>query len=90
MGNILPRQVRFEIRIGEFVKVVDILEKIKSTSKSTEKLAIMKDHARNRHFKSVLHYANNPFKPFHVSKVPRVKNADRNTKILEEEDCHLH
>lgn len=67
------------------MKVVEILEKIKATSKSTEKLAIMKDHADNVHFKSALHYASNPFKPFHVAKVPRVKDSERATHFLSEE-----
>ena len=67
------------------MRVVDILEKIKSTSKSTEKLMIMREHGSNLHFKSALHYANNPFVPFHVSKVPRVKASDRALNLLEEE-----
>lgn len=67
------------------MKVVEILEKIKATSKSTEKLAIMKDHADNIYFKSALHYASNPFKPFHVAKVPRVKASERATHFLSEE-----
>lgn len=68
------------------MKVVEILEKIKSTSKSTEKLSIMKEHAANLHFKSALHYSSNPFKPFHVSTVPRVKANDKLSSILSEED----
>jgi len=67
------------------MKVVEILEEIKSTSKSTEKLAIMKRNADNIYFKSALHYSSNPFKPFHVAKVPRVKMADRAANLLSEE-----
>jgi len=67
------------------MKVVEILEEIKSTSKSTEKLAIMKKNADNIYFKSALHYSSNPFKPFHVAKVPRVKATERAANLLSEE-----
>lgn len=67
------------------MKVVDILEEIKATSKSTEKLAIMKEHADNIHFKSALHYSSNPFKPFHVAKVPRVKASEKAVSLMDEE-----
>ena len=67
------------------MRVVEILEEIKSTSKSTEKAMIMKRHEGNSNFKSALHYANNPFKPFHVSTVPRVKASDKADSPMGEE-----
>ena len=67
------------------MKVVEILEEIKSTSKSTEKLAIMKKNADNIYFKSALYYSSDPFKPFHVAKVPRVKATERAANLLSEE-----
>jgi len=68
------------------MRVAEIFESIKATSKSTEKLLIMKDHADNEHFKSALHYASNPFKPFHISKVPRVKISEKVTDEFLDED----
>ena len=67
------------------MRVVEILEEIKSTSKSTEKAMIMKRHGDNPNFKLALHYANNPFKPFHVSTVPRVKASDKADSLMGEE-----
>lgn len=56
------------------MRVSDIFEEIKSTSKSTEKAVIMRRNADNELFKKALAYSTNPFKPFHVTKVPKVKS----------------
>ena len=59
------------------MRVAEIFESIKATSKSTEKIAIMREHANNEDFKKALFYALDPFTPFYVTKVPRVKAAER-------------
>lgn len=66
------------------MKVIEIFEKIKSTSKTTEKAQILKSNASNSNFKQALLYANNPFKPFHVSTVPKVKSSDRKNLLTED------
>ena len=55
------------------MRVSDIFKEIKSTSKSTEIAVIMRGNANNELFKKALVYSTNPFKPFHVTKVPKVK-----------------
>ncbi len=56
------------------MKVTDIFESIKATSKSSEKIAIMQENSENEIFKKALLYSLNPFTPFHVTKVPKVKD----------------
>ena len=51
------------------MRVSNIFESIKSTSKSTEKAVIMRENQNNELFKKALLYSTNPFKPFHVTKV---------------------
>jgi DNA ligase-1 len=69
------------------MKVSEIFEKIKETSKSTEKMLLLKKYSHNQHFKNALYYANNPFMPFHVTKVHKVSLSQRKNIIpLSEEE----
>lgn len=56
------------------MRISDIFESIKSTSKSTEKAVIMKANKDNKLLMKALSYATNPFQPFNVTKVPKVKH----------------
>ena len=68
------------------MRLSEIFESIKTTSKSTEKALILKANADNSQLRTALLYANNPFKPFHVSTVPKVKAVDRKSFLYNEEE----
>ena len=55
------------------MKIVEILEKIKSISSSNEKKEFLKANLDNDLLKKVLLYGSDPFTPFNVVKVPKVK-----------------
>ena len=55
------------------MKVSDILTQIKNTAGSNAKKAILLDNKENESLKSVLKYGLDPFTPFNVVKVPKVK-----------------
>ncbi len=61
--------------------VSEVLSKIKSTSGSNAKKAIMEEHKNNEILKRALNLGLDPFTPFHVVKVPKVK--DRKTGLNE-------
>lgn len=56
------------------MRIVDILECIKKEPGSNAKKDIMKQYCENDVFKKVLKYSLDPFVPFHIVKVPKVKN----------------
>lgn len=56
--------------------VSEILSEIKQTSGSNAKKAIMESHKDNTVLKRALKMGLNPFTPFHVVKVPKVKNRN--------------
>ena len=55
------------------MKVVDILDEIKSTSGSNAKREILEKNRNNELLKNVLKYGLDPFTPFNVVKVPKVE-----------------
>ena len=55
------------------MKVSDILTQIKNTAGSNAKKAILLDNKENESLKNVLKYGLDPFTPFNVVKVPKVK-----------------
>ena len=67
------------------MKVVDIFDAISSTSKSTEKAAILNKYRSNEILVKSLLYACDPFRPFHVSNVPKIK-AGTKSNVLSEAD----
>ena len=61
------------------MNVIDILEEVKKTSGSNDKKAILQAHKDNDLLKTVLKMGLDPFTPFHVVKVPKVKQRSKNT-----------
>ena len=59
------------------MKIYEILQLLKETSSTNEKLSILKSYKSNSLLKKVLKYGIDPMMPFHLVKVPKVKNADR-------------
>tara|TARA_A100001011_G_scaffold392143_1_gene479084 strand:- start:282 stop:1520 length:1239 start_codon:yes stop_codon:yes gene_type:complete len=59
------------------MKVVSILSEIKKASGSNEKKKILSDNRENPLLKLSLKMALNPFLPFNIVKVPKVKDAER-------------
>ena len=57
--------------------VSDILEKIKGVAGSNAKKSILQDHSDNEILKKALKFGLDNFTPFHVVKVPKVKDTDR-------------
>jgi DNA ligase-1 len=54
-------------------EVSEILEEIKSIGSSNSKKLILQQHSNNETLKKVLLYGSNPFTPFNIVKVPKVK-----------------
>lgn len=65
------------------MSVVEILEKIKSTPGSNDKKLILHEHKENKILTSILKLGLDPFTPFNVVKVPKVKN--RSQSVLGED-----
>ncbi len=63
--------------------VSDILEKIKNTPGSNAKKALLEEHSSNQLLKTALEMGLDPFTPFHVVKVPKVKSDDRDDVLPE-------
>lgn len=59
------------------MKVTEILEQICATRGSIAKSDILKEHASNVWLKKVLHYGLDQMMPFHIVKVPKVKDDER-------------
>ena len=59
------------------MKVVNILSEIKKASGSNEKKKILSDNRENPLLKLSLKMALNPFLPFNIVKVPKVKDSER-------------
>ena len=57
--------------------IVDILNEIKATAGSNAKKQILEENSDNDLFKRALQYSLDPFTPFNVVKVPKVKDSDR-------------
>ena len=57
--------------------ITDILNKVKSASGANAKKQILEENSDNDLFKRALLYSLNPFTPFNVVKVPKVKDGDR-------------
>ncbi len=55
-------------------KVTDVLEKIKTLRGSNAKKALLENHSENEVLKKVLRYGLDPFMPFNIVKVPKVKS----------------
>ena len=53
--------------------ISDILTKVKNTPGSNDKKEILASHSDNENLKKVLKYSLDPFMPFNVVKVPKVK-----------------
>ena len=64
--------------------IVSILQKIKSTSGTNDKKEILQSQAHNELLKKVLKYGLDPFTPFNIVKVPKVKT--RHESLLSEAD----
>ena len=57
--------------------VFEILQQLKDTSGSIDKLSILKENENNSLLKRALKYGIDPMMPFHIVKVPKVKEEDR-------------
>jgi DNA ligase-1 len=68
---------------GEIMLVSEILSEIKQTSGSNAKKAILETHNENTLLKTALQMGLNPFTPFHVVKVPKVADDDRDAVLPE-------
>ena len=55
------------------MNVADILDAVKAAKGTNEKKRILADHSENTLFKSALQYGLDPFTPFNVVKIPKVK-----------------
>ena len=55
------------------MNVTDILDAVKTAKGTNEKKRILADHSENTLFKSALQYGLDPFTPFNVVKIPKVK-----------------
>jgi DNA ligase-1 len=64
--------------------VSDILNVIKDSQGSNAKKAVLENHRENDLLKKVLKYGLDPFTPFNIVKVPKVKSGIRLTGINEE------
>ncbi len=56
------------------MKVVEILQELKSNPGSNAKKEVLERHSKNILLKKILLYGSDPFMPFNVVKVPRVKS----------------
>ena len=56
------------------MKVVEILQELKSNPGSNAKKEVLERHSENILLKKILLYGSDPFMPFNVVKVPRVKS----------------
>ena len=65
------------------MKVTEILEQIVSTRGSIAKANILKDHTENVWLRKVLCYGLDQMMPFHIIKVPKVKNDERSPRLTE-------
>lgn len=54
--------------------IAEIFEQVKSTAGANAKKAILSEHVNNELFKKALRYGLNPFTPFNVVKIPKVKD----------------
>lgn len=72
------------------MKLSEIFEEVKSTTKSTVKLNTLRANANNRILKKALLYSLNPFMPFHVTKVPKVAASDRVISDYDELETWTH
>lgn len=59
--------------VAQTNKVTDVLEEIKSIRGSNAKKELLESHSENEVLKKVLRYGLDPFMPFNIVKVPRVK-----------------
>ena len=64
--------------------IVEILEEIKTTPGSNDKKAVLETHIENELLKKVLKYGLDPFTPFNIIKVPKVKEPKRWVGMSEE------
>lgn len=67
------------------MRIVDIFNAINSTTKSTEKAAILNKHRSNEILVKSLLYSCDPFKPFHVSSVPKIKAGSKGVTMSEKD-----
>ena len=66
------------------MSITKILEEIKATPGSNAKKAILSLHKENDLLKKILKYGLDPFTPFNIVKVPRVKSDSRLIGVSEE------
>ena len=71
------------------MKIVDIFDAINSTSKSTEKAVILEKNRSNTILVKSLLYSCDPFRPFHVSTVPKIKSGAKSNTLPESDAWEL-
>jgi len=71
------------------MKIVDIFDAISSTSKSTEKAVILEKNSSNTILVKSLLYSCDPFRPFHVSNVPKTKSGSKSNTLPESDAWEL-
>ena len=65
------------------MQVTDILEQIASTRGSIAKSDILKEHVDSLWLQKILRYGLDQMMPFHIVKIPKVKDVNREAKMSE-------
>ena len=59
-------------------EVLDYFENISAAKGTNAKKVLLKEYLSNLYFSTLLSFTFNPYRSFHVVKVPKTKNSDRN------------
>ena len=59
-------------------EVLDCFENVATAKGTNAKKVLLKEYLRNLYFATLLEFTFNPYRSFHVVKVPKTKKADRN------------
>jgi len=59
-------------------KILDMFENISTAKGTNAKKVLLKEYLRNLYFSTLLSMTFNPYRSFHVVKIPKVKNENRN------------
>jgi len=59
-------------------EILDMFENISTAKGTNAKKVLLKEYLRNLYFSTLLHMTFNPYRSFHVVKIPKVKNENRN------------
>ena len=67
-----------EYNFGRATHIFEVIDILRSTTSSVEKVIILKEAiAYVPHFKSVLEFTYDPYKQYHIKKIPEYNKASR-------------